>query len=213
MSTPPELEQEVRRLLAAGKSERAIVDLLGTSRRQVANIKKKVDEDKDDNLLAPDIGPTMERSDAIAELVMLSTRPQGVRPSEMWPVLRGLFGMRTNDKSGQLELTMTDNQRRYLKEQAVAAAAAQGKEALHLPEWLPRQGPVEANDMLVMYGWRAPRPRTGVCFRPTDHLPRRILETRIQRTALPGICTTERRASSHLMPTELGGCEAATASP
>lgn len=154
MSMPPELEQEVRRLLAAGKSERAITGLVGTSRRQVANIKKKMNEDKDDNPLVSDIGPTMERSDAIAELVLLSTRPEGVRRSETWPVLRALFGMQTTDTPGQLELAMTENQWTYLKKQVVESAAAQGKSALFLPEWLSRQAPINANAMLVsMAGW------------------------------------------------------------
>lgn len=154
MSISPELDQEVRRLLVSGKSERTIADLLKISRRQVANIKKKMDEDKGDNPLASDIGPTMKRPAAIAELVLLSTRPEGVRRSETWPVLRGLFGMQTTDIPGQLELAMTENQWAYLKKQTVESAAAQGKVALFLPEWLSRQAPVQANEMLVsMAGW------------------------------------------------------------
>ena len=45
-------------------------------------------------------------------------------------------------------LDMTDSQYQYLKKQVTKAASAKGKEALFIPEWLPRQAPVAANDTL-----------------------------------------------------------------
>lgn len=145
-----EQEQEVRRLLATGASERHIQDTARVSRRQVQNIKKMISKEEDHNPLASDLGRTMTRTGAIKALVALSTRPEGVRYSEMWPTLRALFGMCKDDKTGVFKLNMTDDQLRYLKKQAGEAAEAQGKEALFIPEWLPRQAPVAANDMLVM---------------------------------------------------------------
>lgn len=150
MTVTIEQEQEIRRLLATKASERQIVDAVGVSRRQVQNIKKLLPKKEDPNPLASDLGGTMVRTTAITALVGLSTRPGGVRYSEMWPTLRALFGMRKNDKTGGLELNMTDDQLRYLKKQTTEAAEVQGKEALFIPEWLPRQAPAAANDMLVM---------------------------------------------------------------
>lgn len=150
MTITIEQEQEVRRLLATKASERHIHDTVGVSRRQVQNIKKMIPKEKDHSPLASDLGRTMTRTAAIKALVIQSTRPEGVRHSEMWPTLRALFGMCKNDKTGVLKLSMTDDQLRYLKKQTMEAAKAQNKEALFIPEWLPRQAPVAANDMLVM---------------------------------------------------------------
>ncbi|TFY94549.1 hypothetical protein DYL61_08745 [Pseudomonas nabeulensis] len=150
MTITVEQEQEIRRLLAANASERDIQDSVGASRRQVRNIKNLMSKEEDHNPLASDLGRTMTRAAAIKAVAALSTRPEGVRHSEMWPTLRALFGMCKNDKTGVLKLSMTDDQLRYLKKQTSEAAKAQGKEALFIPEWLPRQAPVAANDMLVM---------------------------------------------------------------
>lgn len=143
-------EQEVRRLLATGASERYIQDTVGVSRRQVQNIKKIMSKEEEHNPLASDLGRTMTRAAAIKILVVLSTRPEGVRYSEMWPTLRALYGMCKDDKRGGFKLNMTEDQLRYLKKQVGEAAEAQGKEALFIPEWLPRKAPVAANDMLVL---------------------------------------------------------------
>jgi hypothetical protein len=143
-------EQEVRRLLAAGASERYIQDTVGVSRRQVQNIKKLMSKEADHNPFASDLGRTISRAAAIKALVVLSTRPEGVRFSELGPTLRALFGMCKDDKTGVFKLNMTDDQLRYLKKQAKETAEAQGKEALFIPEWLPRQAPVAANEMLVL---------------------------------------------------------------
>jgi hypothetical protein len=101
-------KQQVLKLLKGKASERAIADATGLSRRQVRTIKQQAPEVEDHNPLASDHQPTMTRPAAITELVKLSTRPGGVRHSEMWPVLRALFGLRPNNKTGAMELDMTD---------------------------------------------------------------------------------------------------------
>lgn len=147
-------EQQARELLAGGASVRRVAEELGISRRQVEKLRKQFEAKEEGNPFSEGLQPTMSRSKAIDELVRLSTRPEGVRHSEMWPVLRGLFGMRVNEKTGATELNMTDHQLRYLKEKTVEAAAAQGKSALLIPEWIPREEPVAANRELVeMAGW------------------------------------------------------------
>lgn len=150
MTITVEQEQEIRRLLATGASERHIQDSALVSRRQVQNIKKMISKEEDHNPLASDLGRTMTRAGAIKALVALSTRPEGVRYSEMWPTLRALYGVCKDDKKGGFKLNMTEDQLRYLKKQVGEAAETQDKEALFIPEWLPRQAPVAANDMLVM---------------------------------------------------------------
>lgn len=147
-------KQQVIQLLQTKASERAIVEQTGLSRRQIRNIKQEAQKTDDDNPVAFDHQTTMTRAAAITELVKLSTRPGGVRRSEMWPVLRDLYGLRLNSEKGSWELAMSKDQYRYLKKQVKEAAASQGKEALFIPEWLPRQAPIAANDMLVMMaGW------------------------------------------------------------
>lgn len=142
-------KQQVIQLLQTKASERAIVEQTGLSRRQIRKIKQEVKETKDDNPLVLDHQVTMTRAAAIAELVKLSTRPGGVRRSEMWPVFRELYGLRLDSERGTWVLNMTENQYQYLKKQVTKAASAKGKEALFIPEWLPRQAPAAANDMLV----------------------------------------------------------------
>lgn len=154
MTVSDSQKQQVLQLLQEKVSERKIKDATGLSRRQIRNIKQQAPAEADQAPLALDNQPSMSRPAAIAELVKLSTQPGGVRKSEMWPVLRALYGLRFNEKTGAWELDMTDNQLRYLKEKTSEAAAKQGKAALFIPEWLPRQAPVAANDMLVsMAGW------------------------------------------------------------
>lgn len=150
MTITIEQEQEVRRLLTTRASERDIQDTVGVSRRQVQNIRKIMSKEEGHNPLASDLGRTISRAAAIKALVVLSTRPEGVRYSELGPTLRALFGVCKDDKTGALKLNMTDDQLRYLRKLAREAAEAQGKEALFIPEWLPRQAPVAANDMLVL---------------------------------------------------------------
>ena len=147
-------KQQVLNLLKENASERVISAATGLSRRQIRTIKQQMPKEEDHNPLASDHQLTMTRPTAIIELVKLSTRPGGVRNSEMWPVLRALFGMRFDGKTGAMVLNMTENQLRYLKEKTMEAAASQGKEALFIPEWLPRRAPAAANDMLInMAGW------------------------------------------------------------
>ncbi len=95
------------------------------------------------------LGAIQNRAEAIAELVALSTRPEGVRNSEMHHVLSALFGHKLNPKTKRLELGMTAHQLRYLKKSVVDAATAQGLSALFVPEWMPRQQAQEANAILV----------------------------------------------------------------
>lgn len=142
-------KQQVIQLLQTKASERAIVEQTGLSRRQIRKIKQEVKETKDDNPLVLDHQVTMTRATAITELVKLSTRPGGVRRSEMWSVFRELYGLRLDSERGTWVLDMTENQYQYLKKQVTKAASAKGKGALFIPEWLPRQAPVAANDMLV----------------------------------------------------------------
>jgi len=151
MAVTKEQELEIRRLLSVRKSERFIVDTVKVSRRQVQNIKKTMPKPEILHPLTNGLGPTISRDAAINALVALSTRPKGVRKSEMWPTLRALFGMCENGKTGVLELKMSDDQLRYLKKQTKKAAETQGKEALFIPEWLPRHAPAAANDMLVSF--------------------------------------------------------------
>ncbi|MCQ4239696.1 helix-turn-helix domain-containing protein [Stutzerimonas stutzeri] len=142
------------KLFAEGASERKVATALGISRRQASKLQQRIKADQEDDPLCEALQPSMSRSDAVAELVHLSTRPEGVRPSEMWPVLRALFGMCLNTKTGAMELDMTNDQLRYLKDKTAEAAAAQGKTALFIPEWMPREDPVTANGMLTtMAGW------------------------------------------------------------
>lgn len=150
---PADAVAKAIKLFAEGASERKVAAALGISRRQANKLKQQIKADQDDDPLSEALQPTMSPSDAVAELVKLSTRPEGVRLSEMWPVLRARFGMRLNTKTGAMELDMTNDQLRYLKDKT-AAAAAQGKTALFIPEWMPREAPVTANGMLTtMAGW------------------------------------------------------------
>lgn len=151
MTVTNEQELEIRRLLSAGKSERFIVNAVNTSRRQVQNIKRTMPEVEDQNSFADDLRPTISQAAAVGAILELSTRPEGVRRSEMWPIFRARFGMVENNKTGAMELNMTDDQRRYLMKQTKTAAKSQGKEALFIPEWLPRHAPLEANDTLVRF--------------------------------------------------------------
>lgn len=148
MTVSDSQKQQVLQLLHEGLSEREISARTKLSRRQIRNIKQQAPTEEASTPLAYDNKPNMPRKVAIAELVKLSTRPEGVRKSEMWPVLRALFGLRLNEK-GKWELNMSDDQLRYLKKRTTEAAAKQGKVALFIPEWLPRQAPIAANDMLL----------------------------------------------------------------
>jgi len=151
---PADAAAKATKLFAEGTSERKVAAALGISRRQANKLKQQIKADQEDDPLSEALQPTMSPSDAVAELVKLSTRPEGVRPSEMWPVLRARFGMRLNTKTGAMELDMTNDQLRYLKDKTAATAAAQGKTALFIPEWMPREAPVTANGILTtMAGW------------------------------------------------------------
>ncbi|WP_212630390.1 hypothetical protein [Pseudomonas sp. KB-10] len=150
MTATDNQRQQVIQLLQTKASERATVEQTGLSRRQIRKIKQEAQKTDDDNPVAFEHQATMTRADAITELVKLSTRAGGVRRSEMWPILREFYGLRLDSERGSWVLNMTENQYQYLKNQFKEAAASQGKEALIIPEWLPRQAPVAANDMLAI---------------------------------------------------------------
>lgn len=149
MTISDSFECQVTKLLQNNLSERKVAEMAGVTRRQVRKIKEQLAKQGSDNLLGLDIQPTITRSEAVSALVQLSTRPGGVRSSEMSTVLRGLYGLRINQKTRSLELAMTEHQLRYLKERTKAAALNGGKEALFVPEWLPRCAPGAAIDFLV----------------------------------------------------------------
>lgn len=154
ISSELSIEQQVKALLISGKSQRAIALELRISRQKVAQWVQQIEtasKEEPDTPFGPSdyTSPTMNRAEAIAELVALSTRPEGVRNSEMHHVLSALFGHKLNPKTNRLELGMTANQLRYLKKSVLEAATAQSLSALFVPEWMPRQQAQEANAILV----------------------------------------------------------------
>jgi site-specific recombinase XerC len=150
-----QLQGQVTERLKAGISERKIASELGISRQYVSKLRLqaqiRADEAESTNPfeLNENFRPTIKRAQAVSELVSLSTRPEGVRNSEMQPVLRALFGLQLNNKNGAMELAMTQNQLQYLKDSTRKAANDAGQSALFIPEWIPRSNPLAANDLLV----------------------------------------------------------------
>lgn len=151
-----QLQEKVTERLKTGISERKIASELGISRQQVSKIRQqaKVSADETENKnpfeLSENFQPTIKRAQAVSQLVSLSTRPGGVRNSEMQPVLRALFGLQLNNKTGVMELAMTQNQLQYLKDSTRKAANDADQSVLFIPEWIPRSNPIAANDLLVL---------------------------------------------------------------
>lgn len=212
---PADAAAKATKLFAEGVSERKVAAALGISRRQANKLKQQIKADQQDDPLSEALEPTMSPSDAVAELVKLSTRPEGVRPSEMWPVLRARFGMRLNTKTGAMELDMTNDQLRYLKDKTAATAAAQDKTALFIPEWMPREAPVTANGMLTtMAGWLHERAQEYTsefmaCFPgvSSKHVLRELVCLAFQQASAEPVHTRCERntETAHQLQQRLGG--------
>lgn len=140
-------ERIARRLLEHGHSIRAVADSTGLSRRQVTKLKAYTDEE--------DCGPfgsvdqiTISQKQAVAEVLALSIRPEGVKRSELRVVLKARFGLARNEQTSAIELNMTKHQYRYLRDSV--RAVKQGEVApLFVPEWMPRHGALEAHYELL----------------------------------------------------------------
>ena len=140
-------ELTASRLLGQGLSVRAVAESTGLSRRQVTKLKA--------NLNKEDFGPFAEvnhavisQQQAVTKILVLSVRPEGVKRSELGPVLKARYGLAKNELTGAFELKMTNNQYRYLKDSV--RAVGQAKVApLFVPEWMPRQRALEANRELL----------------------------------------------------------------
>lgn len=140
-------DQIARRLLEQGHSIRAVAGSTGLSRRQVTKLKTYTDEE--------DCGPfgevdqtTISQKQAVAKVLALSVRPEGVKRSELGVVLKARFGLAKNEQTGAAELNMTKNQYRYLRDSV--RAVDQGEVApLFVPEWMPRHGALEAHYALL----------------------------------------------------------------
>lgn len=145
--TEESIELTASRLLGQGLSVRAVAQSTGLSRRQVTKLKANLNEE--------DCGPfgevshtTISQPQAVAEILALSIRPEGVKRSELGKVLKARFGLARNELTGAFELKMTKNQYRYLKDSVRAAGLAEVA-PLFVPEWMPRQGALEANCELL----------------------------------------------------------------
>lgn len=188
---------QAQSLFAEGASERKVATVLGISRRQAGKLKQQLQPDMEDNPFWMDLKPTISRKEAIVEMVNLSTRKEGVRNSEMFPVLRALFGLRLNPKTDAIELNMSKDQLRYLKETTAKAAAEQGKTALFVPEWMPRQAPVTATGMLTaMAGWLHERAQEYV-----SEFMAAFPEVRSQHVFKELVCLAFPQASAEPVPT------------
>jgi hypothetical protein len=154
--TDEQLQRQITERLKTGMSKRKIASELGISRQSVGKLRRqaqiRADEAESSNPfgLNDSFLPTLNRAEAITQLVGLSSRPGGVRSSELQSVLTGLFGLQFNENSGAMELAMTKNQLQHLKENTRKAVEEAGQSALFIPEWMPRSNPMTANDLLVL---------------------------------------------------------------
>lgn len=140
-------EQIARRLLEQGHSIRAVADSTGLSRRQVTKLKAYADGGDRDPFGEVD-QTTISQKQAVAKVLALSIRPEGVKRSELGVVLKARFGLARNEQTGATELNMTQHQYRYLKDSV--RAVEQGEVApLFVPEWMPRHGALEAHYELL----------------------------------------------------------------
>lgn len=142
IATPAEAAH-VRRLIEQGKRPSAIARETGLGRRLVAKI---VDAETTKAANATEFEPareTMTRTEAVKTIHTLATRPQGVKNSELSPVLGALFGYRSNKDTGARELDMTKGQMDHLKK-TVRTEGDGLHPPMFVPDWLPRQAPIEA---------------------------------------------------------------------
>lgn len=134
-------------LLAEGMSIRATADATGLSRRQVTKL-KELPKEEDNGPFGETRKTLISQEQAVAKVLDLSTRPEGVKRSELGPILKARFGLKSNETTGSVELNMTKHQYRYLKE----SAQAKGHPAatpFFVPEWMPRNGAIEAHSELI----------------------------------------------------------------
>lgn len=131
------------RLLEKGLSVRAVAESTGLSRRQVTKLKANSNRE-DSDPFAGAIHSVISQKQAVSMTLALSVRPEGVKRSELGPVLRARFGLEKSEVTGAFELKMTKNQYRYLKD-TVRVAKQTKVSPLFVPEWMPRQRALEAN--------------------------------------------------------------------
>lgn len=137
-------------LLAEGMSIRATADATGLSRRKVTDL-KKLPKEEDNGPFGETRKTLISQKQAVAKVLDLSTRPEGVKRSELGPILKARFGLKANETTGSVELNMTKHQYRYLKESAQAKghSAVTPVTPLFVPEWMPRNGAIEAHSELI----------------------------------------------------------------
>lgn len=138
-------------LLRQGKSQRDAAKDLGVTRYRVAQAgEPPTSELEEDPFGLPrNIPPKITRTTAVALLVELATRPQGVKFSEMVPVFGDFFGHIVEQDGGAVKINMTDRQRDYLVQAVKRDAIRTGKVALIVPEWMPQKSPLAAYQALI----------------------------------------------------------------
>lgn len=135
-------------LLAQGSSGRAAATASGLSRRQVNKLKELPQGEHN--------GPFDEmpkrltsKKQAVAQIWELSARPEGVKRSELGSIFRAHFGTKTDETTGSVTLNMTKHQYRYLKELVQAKEHSTEDAPLFVPEWMPRDGALDAHVGLI----------------------------------------------------------------
>lgn len=141
------VELTASRLLGQGLSMRAVAESTGLSRRQVTKLKASLNNE-DSGPFAEVDHVVISQRQAVTKILALSVRPEGVKRSELGPVLKARFGLARNELTGAFELQMTNNQYRYLKDSVRAVGRAEVA-PLFVPEWMPRQRALEANRELL----------------------------------------------------------------
>ncbi|WP_341522243.1 hypothetical protein AABC73_02005 [Pseudomonas sp. G.S.17] len=147
VQTEEAIELSAVRLLEQGQSIRAVAESTGLSRRQVTKLKAKLNKE-DCGPFGEVDHPFISQQQAVAKTLALSVRPEGVKRSELWAILKARFGLVKNELTGAFELGMTKHQYRYLKESVRAAGQAEVT-PLFVPEWMPRHDALEANRELL----------------------------------------------------------------
>lgn len=145
--TAESVELIAYRLLGQGLSVRAVAEFTGLSRRQVTKLKASSNKEESGPFAEVNHALISQRQ-AVTKILALSVRPEGVKRSELGPVLKARFGLAKNELTGAFELKMTHNQYRYLKD-SVRAVGQAGIAPLFVPEWMPRQKALEANRELL----------------------------------------------------------------
>lgn len=134
-------------LLAQGASVREAAKTTGLSRRQINKLRDRPKED-DEGPFEEIRRPLITKKQAVAQVWELSARPEGVKRSELGPIFKAHFGLKKDEINGSVELDMTQNQYRYLKN-LVQAKEHPEATPLFVPEWMPREGALEAHYELI----------------------------------------------------------------